>query len=281
MDEPSIPLTTSTAHLKGTLGLEPGCKNFAIDWIAAIALHIEGVTAKHLFLAAATLGFGDISDLDIYNLLLSMHFTKDIGRSKNYHHWKELPFADGEARERKSHDKEVELLKEEILDRLLESYHLLYVNAMRDARKQLVHPEFERHPEEQSSVARNVGLLTDPQPDDWIGKMTLVQQMESIGLFQEGVELEADAIFLFRPEERRKAVDYSSQIPEERRRSRGRSVGPREVSHGEDSTCLVRMEHSANPHTNQEDERATEDDEYTKVMAWLAKSKKTVRLRNK
>ncbi|KAL8680441.1 MAG: hypothetical protein Q9224_006941, partial [Gallowayella concinna] len=86
----------------------------------------------------------------------------------------------------------------------------MYAKAMYDATVRFVDRRQEETPR-----AREIKLLTGEQPDDWIAKMTLVQQMEAIGLFRESVKLEEPAISFLRPRERFAARTYSSQPSEE------------------------------------------------------------------
>ncbi|KAL8820739.1 MAG: hypothetical protein Q9223_001091 [Gallowayella weberi] len=226
MVEENLPLTTSTAHLRGPHDLQPEWRDLALDWIAAKALRTPGITASHLALAT-TLMFGPIDDLEIYQLILSMHHRPGIGRSRHYHYWKELPWPDEGSKEMEAANwveqgegTEVDVIKktegrkadeEGSLDdrdnKLLTAYDFIYSKAIDLAKYQLVN-RASVSSLEKNHFDRRAELLLRPQPADWIDRLTLVEQMEDIGLFKEGAKLEESAIALFSPEERQQAWDY-------------------------------------------------------------------------
>ncbi|KAL8801956.1 MAG: hypothetical protein Q9182_004137 [Xanthomendoza sp. 2 TL-2023] len=233
VDDEYLFLTTSTAHLKGPLDSRSRWRDLALDWIAAKAMRTAGMTASHLALATS-MSFGPMKDLDIYKLILSMHFTPGIGRSHYYHYWSQLSWPDEESKDieagkwaeeeegnevgvtnrtegRKAKDERLKLLEERILDRdnkLLTAYDFIYSEAVAEAADELIYRASETS-SKKDPVEREVELLLGKQPNDWIDRLTLVQQMESIGLFQEAAKLEESAIALFRPEERQQAWDFS------------------------------------------------------------------------
>ncbi|KAL8812334.1 MAG: hypothetical protein Q9200_001101 [Gallowayella weberi] len=92
-------------------------------------------------------------------------------------------------------------------NKLLTAYDFIYSKAIDLAKYQLVNrasvSSLEKNP-----FDRRAELLLRPQPADWIDRLTLVEQMEDIGLFKEGAKLEESAIALFSPEERQQASDY-------------------------------------------------------------------------